>query len=128
MGLIGRTDTELPGSQGTFKRNSSFLNVTVVKKLPANTGDMGLISGSGRFPREGNGNPLQCSCLANPMDRAWRATLCGVSKEADMSEQLNNSNNSKNHTVWLLRWKSRASSERAFKKNLLEYSCCTVLC
>ena len=51
----------------------------VVKNLPATAGnarDMGLIPGSGRSPGEGNGNPLQYSCLENPMDRAaWRATV-----------------------------------------------------
>ena len=44
----------------------------VVKNLPANTGEMGdagLIPGSGRSPGEGNDNPLQYSCLENPMDR-----------------------------------------------------------
>ena len=42
---------------------------SVVKNLPANAGDTGLISGSGRFPGEVNGNPHQYSCLENPMDR-----------------------------------------------------------
>ena len=45
---------------------------TVVKNLPANVGnagDLGLISGLGRSPGEGSGNPLQYSCLGNPMDR-----------------------------------------------------------
>ena len=43
--------------------------------------DGGLIPGSGRSPGEGNGNPLQCSCLENPMDRgAWRATVHGVTE------------------------------------------------
>ena len=52
----------------------------MVKDLPANAGDMGLISGSGRFG-EGNGNPLQYSCLGNPMDRgSWQGTVHGVSK------------------------------------------------
>ena len=41
---------------------------------------MGLILGSGRSPAEGNGNPLQYSCLENPMDSAWRATVHGVAK------------------------------------------------
>ena len=41
----------------------------VVKNLPANTGDVGLILGLGRSPGEGNGNPLQYSCLGNPMNR-----------------------------------------------------------
>ena len=44
-------------------------------------GDMGSIPGSGRFPGDGNGNPLQYSGLENPMDRgARRATVCGVAK------------------------------------------------
>ena len=46
-----------------------------------NVGDLGSIPGSGRSPRGGNGNPLQYSCLENPMDReAWWATVHGVSK------------------------------------------------
>ena len=53
----------------------------VVKNLPANAGDTGLIPGSGRSPGEKNGNPLQYSCLGNPMDGgAWWATVHGVSK------------------------------------------------
>ena len=47
----------------------------------------GSIPGSGRFPGEGNGNPLQYSCLGNPMERgAWRATTHGVAKESDTTE------------------------------------------
>ena len=41
----------------------------MIKNLPANAGDEGSILGSGRYPGEGNGNPFQCSCLENPMDR-----------------------------------------------------------
>ena len=53
----------------------------VVKSSPANAGDMGLIPGLGRSPGEGNGNPLQYSCLGNLMDRgAWWATVHGVAK------------------------------------------------
>ena len=48
----------------------------MVKNLPANAGDAGSIPGSGRSPGEGNGNPLQYSCLRNPMDGgAWQATV-----------------------------------------------------
>ena len=51
------------------------------KESAYNTGDTGLIPGSGRSPREGNGNPLQYSFLDNTMDRgAWRATIYGVTK------------------------------------------------
>ena len=58
--------------------------VLVVKNPPANTGDArDAVStpGLGRSPREGNGNPLQYSCLQNPMDRgAWHAIVLGVEK------------------------------------------------
>ena len=51
------------------------------KESTCNAGDLGLISGSGRAPGEGNGNPLQYSCLENPMSRgAWQATVHGVTK------------------------------------------------
>ena len=52
-----------------------------VKSLPANAGDPGLIPDPRRSPGEGSGNPLQCSCLGNPMDRgAWWATVHGVAR------------------------------------------------
>ena len=69
---------------GTFKGGSE------VKASACNVGDLGSIPGSGRFPGEGNGNPLQYSCLENPMDGgAWWATVHGVSKETRLSERLN---------------------------------------
>jgi len=50
-----------------------------VKASSCNVGDLGSIPGSGRSPGEGNGNPLQYSCLENPMDRgAWWATVHGI--------------------------------------------------
>ena len=56
----------------------------MVKNPPANAGDVrdvGSIPGSGRFPGGGHANPLQYSCLENPMDRgAWQATVHGVRK------------------------------------------------
>ena len=62
--------------------------VLVVKNLPANAGDLGdtgLIPGLGRSPGEGNGYPLQHSCLEHSMDRgAWQATVHGVA-ESDMT-------------------------------------------
>ena len=55
-----------------------------VKNPPANEGDIRdevSLLGSGRSPGEGNGNPLQNSCLKNPMDRgAWQATVHGVAE------------------------------------------------
>ena len=54
---------------------------------PADAGDMGLIPGSGRSPGKGNGNPLQYSCLENPMDRrAWWATAHGIMSQTQLSD------------------------------------------
>ena len=51
------------------------------KEFATSAGDLGLIPGSGRFPGEGNGNPLQHSCLENPIDRgAWGATGHRIAK------------------------------------------------
>ena len=56
-------------------------------------GDAGSIPVSGRSPGEGNDNPLQYSCLGNPMDRgAWWATVQGSQKELDKTQRLNNNN------------------------------------
>ena len=67
-----------------------FPGGTVVKNLLANAGDTGSIPESGRSPGEGNGDPLQYSCLGNPRDReAWQATIHGVVKELDTTERLN---------------------------------------
>ena len=58
-------------SMGNFDRDLSACN----------EGDLGLIPGSGRSPGERNGNPLQCSCLENPRDRAaWWAAVYGVAQ------------------------------------------------
>ena len=58
-----------------------FPGGSVVKNPPANAGDVGSIPGMGRYPGEGNGIPLQYSCLENPMDReAWWGTVHGVAK------------------------------------------------
>ena len=58
-----------------------FPGDSVLKNLPANAGDLGSISVSGRSPGEGNGYPLQYSCLENPKDRgAWWAIVRGSAK------------------------------------------------
>ena len=58
----------------------------MVQNQPANAGDVGSIPGSRRSPGGGNGNPLQCSCLENSIDRgAWQAMVHRVTKKLDMA-------------------------------------------
>ena len=74
---------------------NSFLAVSVFtvgkpwwlssKESACNAGDMGLIPGSGSYPGEGNGYPLQYSCLESSMDRGAWATVHAVMKESDMT-------------------------------------------
>ena len=62
---------------------------SVVKNLPANAGNVGSVPRLGRSPREGNGYPLQYSCLENPMDRGvWWATIYGVAKSWKVGPDL----------------------------------------
>ena len=64
----------------------AFSGGSVLKNLPANVGDAGSIPALGRSSGEGYGNPLQYSCLGNPMDRgAWWTTVHGVAKESDLT-------------------------------------------
>ena len=58
-----------PNPQVLFGSCYQFPCVSAGKESSCNEGDLGLIAGLGRFPAEGNGNPLQYSCLENPMDR-----------------------------------------------------------
>ena len=63
-----------------------FPGGSVVKNPPASAGDVGLIPGSEKSSGGGNDNPLQYSCLGNPMDRgSWWATIHGVTKESNTS-------------------------------------------
>ena len=67
--------------QISFMIIMSFSGGSVVKSSLANAGDLGSIPGSRRSPGEGNGNPLQYSCLGSPMDRgAWWATVHRVTR------------------------------------------------
>ena len=60
------------GASGGFQEGSCSIVAQVINSLPADVGDAGSIPGSGRSPGEGNGSPLQYSCLENPMDGgAW---------------------------------------------------------
>ena len=64
-----------------FIYTGASLVTQMVKNLPSMQGDLGSIPGLGRSPKEGNGYPLQYSCLENSMDRgAWWATVHGVTK------------------------------------------------
>ena len=58
----------------------------MVKNPSANAGDAGSIPGLGRSPKEENGNPVQHSCLGNPMDRgAWWAPIHGITNKSDIT-------------------------------------------
>ena len=59
--------------------NKGFPGASVVKNPPTNAGAVGSITGLGKSPGEGNGNPLQYSCLGNPLDREVHA----ISKQLD---------------------------------------------
>ena len=64
-----------------FDKKGDFPGGSDGKSSVYNAGDPGSITGSGRSPGEGNGNPLQYSCLENPMDRgAWWASVHGIAK------------------------------------------------
>ena len=79
---------------------------SVVKNLPANAGDMrdsGSIPESGRSPGGGNGNPLQYSCLENPMDRgAWEATVHTGKKSRTQLKQLSKCSVVDNNTIIII--------------------------
>ena len=77
-------------SQNKRLRESEYYSLTsLVAQMVKNLEDQVLISRWGRSPREGNGNPLQCSCLENSMDRGvWQATVHLVAEESDTTKQL----------------------------------------
>ena len=61
--------------------NRGFPGGSMVKNPPGTAGEVGSVAGLQRFPRGGNGNPLEYPCLENPMDRgAWWAAAHGVAK------------------------------------------------
>ena len=76
-------------------KNVDFLGGSVVKNLPANVRGVSLILGSGRFCGEGNGNPLQYSCLENPRDGgAWWAAVYGAAQSRTQLKRLSSSSSS----------------------------------
>ena len=80
MGIEGKVIGNIP----TLNLNWNSQVIILVKNLPANAGDRrdaGLIPGLGIFPGGEHGNPLQYSCMENPMDRGtWQATVHRVTK------------------------------------------------
>ena len=77
---------------GRSVAKEAFPGGSVDKESTCNAGDAGSIPGSGRSSREGNGNPLQYSCLGNPMVRGtWQATFCGVARlRYDLAKKTTN--------------------------------------
>ena len=71
----GVAESDMP-EQLTQKAQEFFPDGSAIKNPLVNAGDAGSMPGLRRFPREGNGNPLQYSCLENPVDRgAWRTAV-----------------------------------------------------
>ena len=75
------TDREMNTEYAIHIYYLGFPHSSVGKVFVCNAGDPGQINGSGRVPGKGNGNPLQYSCLENPIDReAWQATVHGIAR------------------------------------------------
>ena len=73
------------------------------KASACNVGELGSIPGLGRSPGEGNGNPLQCSCLENPRDRgAWWAAVYGVAQSRTRLKRLSSSSSSIKQAAYLV--------------------------
>ena len=86
-------------------QQSAFPGGSDGKVSAYNAGDLGSIPGLGRSPGEGNGNPLQYSCLENPMDGgAWLATVHGVAKSqtqlSDFTITITNNQNLRKYIIY----------------------------
>ena len=92
-----------------------FPGGSVVKDLPANAVDSGSVSGLEKSSEEGNGNPLQYSCLGNPRDRGhWWATVHRVTKESDTTKQQQ-----LGFTVFAFSFSSSLQTERMANKTFI---------
>ena len=95
----------------------------MVKNPPANAGEAGLIPGSGRSPKKGNGNSFQCSCLGNPTDRgAWGATI-------HESQRVRHDSATKQQqccmpTTDIILYLNYTSMEKKRSSNRTGFSCC----
>ena len=97
--------------------NKGFPMGSMVKNPPANARDVSSVPWSGRSSGEGNSNPFQYSCLENPMERGvWQPTVHGVTKELEMTEQLNNNFNER----WLV-WTYFLMESLGFSKYIRPY-------
>ena len=86
----------------TMPKPLEFPGSSEDKASTCHAGDQGSIPGLGRSPGEGNGNPLQYSCLENPMDRgAWPATVHGVTKSQTRLSKFTSLLHFKALTVWM---------------------------
>ena len=87
----------------TILQNSNFHSSSDDKESTCDARDPGVIPRSGRSPEEGNGYPLQYSCLENSMDRgAWRATVRAVT-ESDTTEQVTHNTPGEIHAILFLK-------------------------
>ena len=87
-----RTQLKRLSSSSSSRREKGFPHSSVGKSPACNAGDPGSIPDSGRSLGEGNGNPLQCSCLENPRDRgAWWAVVYGVTQSRTQLKRLSSS-------------------------------------
>ena len=86
MNLYSENQENQKETKNSVKEQGMVVQWLKKKNPPANAEDKGSIPGLRRSPGEGNGNPLQYSCLGNPIDRgAWQATVHGVTKESDVT-------------------------------------------
>ena len=97
-----------------LEKTRGFFGGSGLKNLPANARDAGLIPGSGRSPGEGNCNPLQYSCLGNPMDTgAWQATVHRVTKSQTQLSDFTHPLKDKSGLPWWLSGRESSCSAGA---------------
>ena len=121
MGFWGVTKLKI--LRGLWGAGGERLSWIKVNNLPASAGDAGLIPWLGRSPGEGNGNPLQYSCLENPMDRGdWWVTVHGVT-ESDRNEWLSMHIHTYIHTITgiLMRERGRQESQKRKWYNRIQW-------